>query len=156
MKKLTLAFTLLTSIALAGTALADRDHGRDLRTPIADRRIQEQPRPTFQHQQPRWDVLTTKRASARRGRVTIDVPRMNQLDQLRLIASERGLDIVSIELSYGRGRTEVVQPASDGLVTLDLGRGKLRSIAVRYVNRGAGRDATIKVLGKADAQVGMR
>lgn len=69
------------------------------------------------------------------------------------MSSKRGLPgaIVAIELSYGRGRTELVRPQGDGVVTLAVGRGPLRSIAVRYVNRGGARDATIQVLGKGES-----
>jgi hypothetical protein len=184
MKKLSLAFALLTSATLLGTATADdnhRDDGSDRRTTIIehgtdtgngriivrDRRAPHAPAPIMQpapfmpapastFQRPaaqRWELLTVKAAGARRGMLSLSVPARQSFDQLRLIPSASGVDILGIELDYGRGRTERVRPGSDGLVTLDLGRGKLKSIAVHYVNRGAGRDATIKVLGKDDGKL---
>ncbi len=180
MKKLTLAFTLLSSLALVGTAAADNDRGRhddDRRAPIVDHRL-DQPvapayapvfvpppappafadrgarfRPTAPAFAGNWDLLTAMRAPARRGTMMIPLPARGSYDQLKLIASDRGLDIVAIELTYGRGRTEVLRPQADGVISLDLGRGKVQSVAVRYVNR-AGRGATIKVLAKDDGDRG--
>jgi len=181
MKKLTLAFTLLSSLALVGTAAADNDrgrHGDDGRAPIVDHRLDQPVAPTyapvfvpppappafadrgaqFRPATPafagNWDLLTAMRAPARRGTMMIPLPARGSYDQLKLIASDRGLDIVAIELTYGRGRTEVLRPQADGVISLDLGRGKVRSVAVRYVNRGAGRGAMIKVLAKDDADGG--
>ncbi len=159
MKKLTLAFALLSTAALAGSAFADDnrgDHRDDGRAPIVDGRgsmidHRMDARPS---QPPRWELVTTARASGRRGLLTFALAPMTSYDQLRLVGSER-LDIVAVELSYGRGRTVLVQPQADGLVNLDLGRGSPRSIVVRYVNRGRGRgfDATIQMLGKAQAPI---
>ena len=174
--KLTLAFSLLTSLALAGTALADGNHdmrGTDGRVLVQDRRTPPiyQPAPVvvapparmFPHAppivaQPRWDVLANQATPGRRGTVSIALPARGAYDQLRLVASNNGLDIMAVEISYGRGRSELLKPATDGSVTINLANGKLRSISVRYMNRGAGRfgggrDASIQVLGKSDAAV---
>jgi hypothetical protein len=175
MKKLTLAIALLSSLSLAGTALADGNRGNDRsndRAPngtilVTDRRTPPiyQPAPV---QPPvivappralpapiatRWDLVTAQRAPARRGAVALALPARASYDQVRVVASDRGLDITAIELTYARGRTLTVRPKADGMISLDLGRGKVTSIVVRYVNRGAGRDATIKVLAKNDAPI---
>lgn len=202
--KLTLAFTLLSSVALAGTALADSNHqgrGTDGRDQTVDHRDELAPapayqgappvviasvptargpwvqpaapvivttdrtthgpafqptQPTFEHAPPmmaaRWDLLASARAVGRRGTLMLPLAAGADYDQLRVVASDRNLDIVAIELTYGRGRTELVRPQGDGAITLDLGRGKVRSIAVRYVSRGrAARDASIQLLAKAAA-----
>jgi hypothetical protein len=102
--------------------------------------------------QGRWDTLAVASTPMRRGAIKLAVPARGSYDQLRLVASEPRLDILSVELTYARGRTEVVRPARDGMVAIELGRGKLKSITVRYANLGAGRDAKIRVLAKDDAR----
>jgi hypothetical protein len=168
MKKLSLAFSLLSTLAFAGTALADQDRGR---APIVDHRPVQAPIVVQHHSiiaapiavadaglrmqakrpggmQDRWQLLSSQTAPRRRGTLTVTLPARGDLDQLKLIANQRGLDIVAVELTYARGRKEIVKPARDGSVSIDLAPGKLRSISVRYVNRGAGPGATIQVMGK--------
>ena len=157
MKKITVVFALLTSLVTAGTAFADRDNGRDHRGPQAP--IVVQPAPVHVDARPQfapggqWDLLANKAAFGRRGTITMNVPRGQSYDQLRLVASDRGLDIVAVELTYARGRTEIVKPARDGMAAIDLGKGNLKQIKVRYLNRGAGRDASIKVLAKDEGRM---
>ena len=163
MKKLTATFTLLASLAFAGTAFADHDdvRTRDRRSPapITHQPAFHQPAPIVMPppaavrpawMNARWDTLAIARASQRRGMFKVALPGRGSYDQLRLIASDPRVDILGIELTYARGRTALIRPDRDGLVTVDLGRGKVTSVAVRYVNRGAARGASIKVLAKDD------
>ena len=50
----------------------------------------------------------------------------------------------------------MIRPARDGFVGIDLGRGKLKSIKVQYLNRGAGRGASIKVFAKDEGRMTFR
>ena len=189
MKKITLAFTLLTALATTGTAFADHESNGYGRAPVVDHRaahapvIEQRDAQAFDGHGPvmirdrrgpgtqapfvggpqapafapaRWDLLANRAAFGRRGKLELSLPRGTSYDQLRLVASERGLDILSVELTYARGRKEIVQPARDGLVAIDVGRGKLAKIEVRYVNRGASRGASIKLLGKDDGRMTVR
>ena len=208
MKKLSLALTLLSTLALTGTAFADHDRDRDDRgrAPIVDglaaagglvvvehhgdergpmqppggpgfrgdERGPMQPPmgapgfgggpgfpggPMAQHgvgARARWSLLAAEPTPYQRGSITLAVPKRGDLDQLRVVASERGLDIVAVELTYKKGRSELVRPARDGAVTIDLAAGKLKKIEVRYINRGAGPGAAIQVLGKDEARGGLR
>ncbi|HVV81570.1 MAG TPA: hypothetical protein VHE35_00780 [Kofleriaceae bacterium] len=171
--KLALALTVLSSLAFAGTALADTNHGRsgfgDRPTLIDHRLPAPAPAPVIVQappvviQQPvafqrpivagHWDLLANTAAS-RRGSFTLNVPGHASYDQLRLIASQAGLDIQSVKLTYARGRTELVRPANDGLVNIDLGRGKLKSITVKYTSHGFTRGASIKVMAKDTGPAG--
>ncbi|HVV81567.1 MAG TPA: hypothetical protein VHE35_00765 [Kofleriaceae bacterium] len=174
--KLALALTVLSSLAFAGTALADTNHGRDGRddrpTLIDHRMPAPAPAPVYVQappvviQQPaalvfqhgpivasHWNLLANA-ATSRRGSFTINVPGRASYDQLRLVASQAGLDIQSVQLNYARGRSELVRPANDGLVNLDLGRGKLKSITVKYTSHGFTRGASIKVMAKDGGPAG--
>lgn len=156
MNKLTAALTLVASLALAGTAVADSAHRRPAAAPAPV--IVHQPAPAMiapAFRAPvaaaRWDRLTTQAAKARRGAFTLQVAPRASYDQLRLIATG-GLEITAVQLTYAGGRTELVKPARDGLVAIEVGRGKLTSISVRYASHGkAARGARIEVLAKADA-----
>lgn len=167
MKKLSIALTLLSSLAFAGTAFADhgprRDRGdADGRAPIVDHRLDDarfgQPMPGPSLKQHglagRWQLVTAQATPFRRGTFSVALPMRASYDQIKLVSSSRGLDILGVEITYARGRKELVRADRDGVVAIDLGRGKATSIAVRYVNRGAGRGASIQVLAKDDAKVG--
>ncbi|HVV81566.1 MAG TPA: hypothetical protein VHE35_00760 [Kofleriaceae bacterium] len=96
----------------------------------------------------RWDLLATTAAGRGRGTFTVTLPAGSSYDQLRLIAPARGVDLQAVRLTYARGRTEVVRANADGIVDLDVGHGRLRSITVTYTARGFGRGAgNIQVMG---------
>ena len=151
MKKLFLAFALLTTTT-AGTALADnRGHS-------VDRRVDPTPaqvRPAPGHR-PAWSLISTTRAVARRGTISVALPRTGRYEELMLTPSDQRLDLLAVEISYARGAKQIIRPNRDGTVKLDVDNRRVTSIQVRYANRGAPRGATIKVFGQLDQRIGRR
>jgi hypothetical protein len=98
------------------------------------------------------DVLDAQRAMGRAGTVTLSARGGRNAD-LAVVSSDPRLDLARVMIQYAGGKTVMLR--SNGASRIDLpDRGRIASIRVQYVNRGAGRGAIVKLIARDDDRGG--
>jgi hypothetical protein len=147
MKKFLKTIVISSTLALSATAaFADNNRVADHRGDVGPSKIMIKPaRPAFE-----TNVLDMERASGRRGTVTLDAKRgFGKQGDLFVLSSDNDVDIRFVRITYANGRSVMLRGTKSRMLDLPDG-GRIRSVDVSYVNRGA-RGATIKLLAKAAA-----
>ncbi|HUQ01073.1 MAG TPA: hypothetical protein VM261_01200 [Kofleriaceae bacterium] len=143
MKKLLSSLTIATTLLFSATAaLAD--------TKVADHRGA---RPDERMLRPapdmiRDNVVDAKRAFGRRGTVTLTAQGFGKQGDMFVLSSDSDLDIRFVKVTYARGRSVMLRGSNARAIDLP-DSGRIQSVEVSYVNRGA-RGASIKLVAKAN------
>lgn len=142
MKKLLSSLTIATTLLFsAAAAFAD--------TKVAETRIADRGDKMFRPAPDmiRENVVDAKRAFGRRGTVTLSARTFGKQGDLFVLSSDNDLDIRFVKVTYARGRTVMLRGSNARAIDLP-DNGRIQSVEVSYVNRGA-RGASIKLVAKA-------
>jgi hypothetical protein len=141
MHKKLIALTVFSALAMSSAAFADRDFASDHRDDDRGWRDRDRDRDRDDaRMQPR--LLASADASARRGSITMSVPKTRRGGQMDLVLVSNDPDLIirSVVIVDGRGRMTRLRPdRNDDSIELGSVRG-IRSVKVQYTNRGRGRD----------------
>jgi hypothetical protein len=148
MKKLIKTLVISSTLALTATAAFADTRVADHRGDVGPSKIM------FKPAQPAFDnVLDTERASGRRGTVTLTAKSgFAKQGDMFVLSSDNDVDIRFAKITYANGRSVMLRGTKGRALDLPDG-GRIRSVQVSYVNRGArgARGATIKLIAKARA-----
>jgi hypothetical protein len=143
MKKLFSSLTIATALLLSATVASADTKAADTR--VADRGDRMfKPAPQIERQ----SVVDAQRALGRRGTVTLSAKGFGKQGDMFVLSSDNDLDIRLVKITYAGGRTQMLRGSRAQVIDLpDAGR--IKSVQVSYVNRGA-RGASIKLIAKAN------
>ncbi|KAB2906887.1 MAG: hypothetical protein F9K40_05785 [Kofleriaceae bacterium] len=143
MKKLFSSLAIATTLLVSATAAFADSRVADHRTE-RPAHLMIKPRPDLM----REDVLASERASNRRGILTLDVRARAAGKNLVLVSSDDRLDIGFVRITYASGKTVMLRGTQARQLDIP-DNGRIKSVQVSYVNRGA-RGAIVKLVARGD------
>jgi len=145
MKKLFSTLVISTSLLLSATAAFADNRIADHRT---DRRPEPPPQIMIKPAPPVFEqsVLDSQRAFGRRGTLTLSARGAGMKKNLLVLSTDDRLDIRFVKITYAGGRSVMLRGSQARVLDLPDG-GRIRSVEVSYVNRGA-RGAMVKLIAR--------